>query len=257
MLAFSLASDARRRGTDPGTHASTPYHPPMAVPCHELCSSAHHDHASWGRSSSVTSVSIAPSDCRRLADRDFVSGQPGVGLGAQHTQAFGRGWLHVRVGFGQSCALAGLATQCPTSGPQLTRWNEVPALSKPVAPKRDRRLREGGCHNDHGGHAELLPVRSWRTVVGTLSDASQRRHHGDDCPGGGEAGSLSRQSRHSPPTRTRTARHMRQMPIWGLLRFMRGRPAKLSAPRAAILRHAREPAEGQVRALATERCTGS
>src|SRR5215470_16633094 len=37
---------------------------------------------------------------------------------------------------------------------------------------------------------------------------------------GGGAPLVSRQSRHRPPTRTRTLRHTRQMPICGLVRFI-------------------------------------
>ena len=65
----------------------------------------------------------------------------------------------------------------------------------------------------------------------------------------GAGGVVLRQSRHWPPTRTRTARHVRQMPIAGLLCFMCIR-ADLKLARTGLrvrhFRHAREakPAQG-------------
>ena len=74
-------------------------------------------------------------------------------------------------------------------------------------------------------HRVLAP----RSVTGLALQPERHvgwsRHELRSCAGGvwpGDTGGLSRQSRHKPPTRTRTARHARQMPIWiwGLLRFI-------------------------------------
>ena len=100
-----------------------------------------------------------------LTHRHLVRRQIGVHPGTQLADALGWGGLDLRIRFGQRRALAGLAAQCPTSDPQLTGWDEVPAFPKAVAPKSDRRLR---AIHDNVGMRGTLPFTSVGAGAGSF-----------------------------------------------------------------------------------------
>jgi hypothetical protein len=65
-------------------------------------------------------------------------------------------------------------------------------------------------------------VPAFSETVAPIGDWLQcgKAHWGLGTRGIELGGVLSRQSRHTPPTSTRTLRHVRQIPICGLLRCM-------------------------------------